>query len=109
MAMTVGENGRAQKMERQVTGERSLMLRLIEFLIAGWLPLWAGKALNKPPEITIMPCCSLVSARNAGHAGSTIDLAIAHVRQIHHGTDGLLKSRSLAAFTDDFASFWTKI
>lgn len=47
MGMTVGENGRVQKMERRVTGERSLMLRLLETLIPGWPPLLGWRSIGQ--------------------------------------------------------------
>lgn len=78
MGMTVGEDGQVQRMERRVTDEQPLMSRLFESLVPSWLPLWDEDALNGFRGITIVPCRSLVSSRNFGHAGSTVDLQIAH-------------------------------
>lgn len=57
MVMWTGQNIQAQKMGRQATGEGSLMLRLFETSIPGWLPLRVGKAIQHiPREITMVPC-----------------------------------------------------
>ena len=64
MVMWTGQNIQAQKMGRQVTGEASLMLRLFETLIPGWLPLRAEKAIQHiPREITLVPCGGLIFSR----------------------------------------------
>lgn len=109
MVIRAGKNNQAQKMGRLVTDERSLILRLFETLIPDWLPLWAGEAFSESPGITIAPCRSWVSSRTPGHAESTIDLRIARLRQIHHGTDSLSWSRSPDATACDETSSWSKI
>jgi len=109
MGMTAVENGQVQRMERRVTGERSLVLRLLLTLILGWPPLCAGEASSQSPGITTVSCRSLASSCNTGDAESTIDLQIAHLHQMHLGTGGLPRSRSLAAIIGEMISSWTKI
>lgn len=96
MVMRTGQNIQAQKMGRQATGEGSLMLRLFETSIPGWLPLRAGNAIQHiPREIKMVPCRGFLA--RAGHAGSTIDLQIANM----HQTPQLMVMRGLAHWGDD--------
>ena len=96
MAMWRGQNIQAQKMGRQVTGEGSLMLRLIETPIPGWLPLRVGKAIQHILwELILVPCDGLISSRVLDTLGRQPHLESAHLRQTHHGTDGLSESRSI--------------